>query len=51
MGIFILDSRLPDDFGNMYCPWTSKYTDNFGNLFGEFSFPWFDQRYYFYNGI
>jgi len=51
MGEHILNSRLQDDFGNMFCRFVPTCIDDFGNLRGAFVWgDWLDARDYFYRG-
>lgn len=52
IGTEILDSRRPDDFGDMYVPFIERPGQgDFGELYGEFRWPaWIDSRDYYFRG-
>ena len=52
-GTLCLETQWPDDFGNVYVPYTIRCTDDFGNLWlvaWHFNQINFDSRYYFLKG-
>jgi hypothetical protein len=51
-GKFILNTQLPDDYGDVYVPFSAlPGQGTFGEMHGAFKWPsWLPSRDYFYRG-